>query len=72
MFAHFLGSCVRNGNMELNCAFRDQFEHFREENKKSTMTFELQDHKNQALKVEHDITSEFWPKKLKVNFQPKK
>jgi hypothetical protein len=46
-------------------------EHFREEDKKSTVTLERQDHKNQTVEVEHDIIPEFWPKNQKANFRPK-
>ena len=47
-------------------------EHFREEAKKSTVTLEHQDYKNQALEVEHKIIPEFWPRTQKVNFRPRK
>ena len=53
--------------MEQNDAFWDQMKHFREDGKKSTMTFERYDHKNQALEVEHNIIPEFWLRNQKVN-----
>jgi hypothetical protein len=47
-------------------------EHFQEEDKKSTVTLEHQDHKNQALKMEHRIILEFWLRNRKINFRPEK
>ena len=47
-------------------------EHFREEAKKSTVTFEKQDCKNEASEVEHTIIPDFWPRTQKVNFRPPK
>ena len=58
--------------MEPKDVIWELLEHFREDDKKSTVTFEHQNHKNQASEVELKIIPEFWSKIQKVNFRPQK
>ena len=58
--------------MEFKDVIWELMEHFREEAKKSTVTFEKKDCKNEASEVKHTIILDFWPRTRKVNFRLEK